>query len=79
MSPAAQPHPTTPDGYEVYGGTIDGVYIITEPDDGPVVGAFYAMAGSPGWWHGHAFGKPKKVWQPGNDDPLDLAQRFLSR
>ncbi|TYK47144.1 hypothetical protein [Actinomadura decatromicini] len=69
---------SSPDGYEVYGGKADGVYIIAE-QDGPVVGAFYAMSGSSGWWHGHAFGKPRKLWQPGNPDPLTLAERFLRR
>jgi hypothetical protein len=68
----------TSDGYEVYGGKCDGVYVIAERG-GPVVGAFYAVPGWPNWWRGHTFGKVRQVFQPGDFDPLAVAERFVSR
>lgn len=53
----------------------DGVFIVTEAD-GPVVGAFYALEGSPGWWRGHCRGRVKQVFAPGAE-PLTVAERFL--
>ncbi|MFC4052111.1 hypothetical protein ACFOY4_20705 [Actinomadura syzygii] len=54
------------------------MYVIAERD-GPVVGAFYAVPGWPNWWRGHSFGKVRQVFQPGDVDPLAVAERFLSR
>lgn len=62
--------------YEVRGN--DGVYLITERG-GPVVSAFYAVEDSPGWWRGHAFGRRRQVFAPGDVDPVDVARRFLRR
>lgn len=61
--------------YEVYGK--NGVFIVAEPS-GDVIGAFYAVEGSPGWWRGHAFGRVRKVFLPAAE-PLTVAERFMRR
>lgn len=66
-----------PEGYEVYGGTSDDVYVIAERDGG-VVAAFYALESSPGWWRGHAFGRVRQLYLPGAE-PLTVAERFVHR
>lgn len=63
------------DGRELYGK--HGVWIVAEPDGGPVVAAFYTVKGSPGWWRGHAFGRVKQVFAP-RAEPAAVAARFLN-
>ncbi|GAA1789373.1 hypothetical protein [Actinomadura chokoriensis] len=62
------------DGLELYGK--HGVWIVAEPDGGPVVAAFYTVTGSPGWWRGHSRGRVKQVFAP-RDEPPAVAARFL--
>lgn len=62
--------------YEVYGGKVDGVYVVSQPG-GPVIAAFYAVPGSPDWWRGHSFGKVRQLYLPGVD-PVDVAGRFIT-
>lgn len=66
-----------PDGRQMRDGTTDGVYVVADPD-GPVVAAFYALDGEPGWWRGHAFGRVKQVFAP-DVEPPEVARRFLAR
>ncbi|RKS76486.1 hypothetical protein BZB76_1842 [Actinomadura pelletieri DSM 43383] len=60
--------------YELYGK--NGIWIIAETG-GPVVAAFYSVDGHPGWWRGHAFGRVKRTFVPGDPDPVDVARRFI--
>lgn len=62
------------DGYELSGK--HGVWIVAEPDGGPVIAAFYEVEGWPGWWRGHAFGRVKQVFAPGAE-PRAVARRFI--
>ncbi len=60
----------------VYGK--DGVWIVAETNDGPVIAAFYALDEAPGWWRGHAWGRVKQLFLPGKE-PRDVAASFLRK
>ena len=64
------------DGLELYGGTLDGVWIVAEVD-GPVVAALYRAEGAPGWWRGHYRGRVRQLYLP-QAEPIDAARRFLA-
>jgi hypothetical protein len=53
-----------------------GIHLIVEEPADLVVGSFYALAGEPGWWWGHAFARVQTLHLP-DAEPLDVAVELM--